>query len=156
MKKNIIIAAVLLLGLVFFIWRSQPKQVIKRQSEELISMADKISSGVGLFDFNKLESLLAPQVDFEVEEVSSERQTVGSVEVISAYQWLGDNIKKSEFKVVSIDSIQIKGDAAKVKMQVKGLLEIPEMRMMDDTYFVELAWESDDKGDWRLTELIWE
>ena len=155
MKRNIgiAVAAVLLIG--FFVWRAQPQQVVKRKSKELIGMADQVGGGVGLFDFSNLETLLDAQIEFEVEAVSRERETVGSVEVISAYQWLGENVKKSEFEISSFDSIQINGDQATVKTQVEGLLEMEDIRMLDGTYFVEFGWRKDEKGDWRLTELIW-
>ncbi len=82
MKKNIIIAAVILLVLGFFVWRAQPKQVIKRQSKALISMADNVSDGVSMLDYDKLETLLGDRSEFEIAAASREEETAVGVEVI--------------------------------------------------------------------------
>ena len=155
MKRNLIIAgaAVLLIG--YLIWRAQPEQVLKRRCDLLISMADSVAGGTGFFDLNRLEGLLADRVAVEVEQVSTERERFGQVEVITGYQWLGENVQKSSFDIIEFTSIDIQDDKATVKTRVEGMLEMPDIRMMDGEYFVEFQWKKDERDEWRLVALIW-
>lgn len=155
MKRALIIAGVVVLLLAYIVWRSQPEQVLKRRSKALIGMADQVSGGVGLFDLNRLEGLIADELRFQVDVVSGEFESASLAEVVSGYQWMGENTRKSDFKIEEFKSISIDGDRARVKCRVEGVLEMSDIRMMEGLHRVEFAWRKDKRGDWRLEELVW-
>lgn len=156
MKRNLIILAVLVIITGVLIWRSKPEQVLKRRSKDLIGMASSVSVGPGIFDLNRLKILLADEVALEIEQVSKDREVVAEAQVISAYKWLGENVKRSSFEIVEFIGIDIDGSQATIKARVGGVLEMESIRSMDGEYLVTFGWRKDARGDWVLAELIWE
>lgn len=156
MKRNLIILAVLVIITGVLIWRSQPDQVLKRRSKDLIGMASSVSVGAGIFDLNRLKILLADEVALEIEQVSNDRKVVAEAQVISAYQWLGENVKRSSFEIVEFVGIDIDGSQAIIKARVEGVIETENIRSMDGEYLVTFVWRKDARGDWVLAELILE
>ena len=156
MKRNLIILAVLVIITGVLIWRSQPEQVLKRRSKDLIGMANSVSVGPGIFDLNRLKMLLADEVALEIEQVSKDRKVVAEAQVISAYQWLGENVKRSSFEIVEFVGIDIDGSQAIIKARVEGVIETENIRSMDGEYLVTFVWRKDARGDWVLAELILE
>lgn len=156
MKRNLIILAVLVIITGVLIWRSQPEQVLKRRSKDLIGMANSVSVGPGIFDLNRLKILLADEVALEIEQVSKDRKVVAEAQVISAYQWLGENVKRSSFEIVEFVGIDIDGSQATIKARVEGVIETENIRSMDGEYLVTFVWRKDARGDWVLAELILE
>ncbi|MGB0291710.1 MAG: hypothetical protein ACPGIA_03935 [Luteolibacter sp.] len=156
MKRNLIILAVLVIITGVLIWRSQPDQVLKRRSKDLIGMANSVSVGPGIFDLNRLKILLADEVALEIEQVSKDRKVVAEAQVISAYQWLGENVKRSSFEIVEFVGIDIDGSQATIKARVEGVIETENIRSMDGEYLVTFVWRKDARGDWVLAELILE
>ena len=156
MKRNLIILAVLVIITGVLIWRSQPDQVLKRRSKDLIGMASSVSVGAGIFDLNRLKILLADEVALEIEQVSKDRKVVAEAQVISAYQWLGENVKRSSFEIVEFVGIDIDGSQATIKARVEGVIETENIRSMDGEYLVTFVWRKDARGDWVLAELILE
>lgn len=156
MKRNLIILAVLVIITGVLIWRSQPEQVLKRRSKDLIGMANSVSVGPGIFDLNRLKMLLADEVALEIEQVSKDRKVVAEAQVISAYQWLGENVKRSSFEIVEFVGIDIDGSQATIKARVEGVIETENIRSMDGEYLVTFVWRKDARGDWVLAELILE
>ena len=156
MKRNLIILAVLVIITGVLIWRSQPDQVLKRRSKDLIGMASSVSVGAGIFDLNRLKILLADEVALEIEQVSNDRKVVAEAQVISAYQWLGENVKRSSFEIVEFVGIDIDGSQATIKARVEGVIETENIRSMDGEYLVTFVWRKDARGDWVLAELILE
>lgn len=155
LKHYAIIGAVVIALIGFLIWRAQPEQVIKRRSKALIEMADQVSGGVGLFDLNRLEGLIDRELKYEVQAVSEKPGTAYVAEVVSGYHWMSENVQKSDFKIEEFTSVVIEGDTARVKMQVQSVLDMKGIRMMDGIQFVEFGWRKNDRGDWRLSEMIW-
>lgn len=155
MKRKLLIVGVLLVVISYLYWRSQPEQVIKRRSKALIEMADQASEGAGLFDIKRLEGLIGQQLKYQVDAVSSRSASTSQAEVLSAYQWMGDNTRKSEFKIEEITGLSIEGNDARLKCRVVGILEMNDIRMMEGLHLVEFGWRKDSRGDWRLVELVW-
>ena len=155
LKQYAIAGAILVLLVGFLIWRGQPEQVLKRRSKALIEMANQASSGVGIFDLNRLEGLIDQELKYQIDAVSEEGGSAYVAEVVSGYQWMGENVEKSEFEIQEFTSLQIEGDRALVKMQVQSVLEMKGIRMMDGVQFVEFTWSKNDRGDWRLSEMLW-
>ena len=155
MKRKLLIIGVLLVVMGYLYWRTQPEQVIKRRSKSLIEMADQVSEGAGLFDIKRLEGLIGHQLKYQVDAYSSQRASANQAEVLSAYQWMGDNTKKSEFKIEEITGLSIEGNDARLKCRVVGILEMNDIRMMEGLHLVEFGWCRDSKGHWRLVELVW-
>lgn len=156
MKRNLIILAVLVIITGVLIWRSQPEQVLKRRSKDLIGMANSVSVGPGVFDLNRLKILLADEVALEIEQVSKDRKVVAEAQVISAYQWLGENVNRSSFEIVEFVGIDIDGSQATIKARVGGVLEMENIRSMEGEYLVTFGWGKDARGDWVLAQLILE
>jgi len=148
----IVVVAVLLLG--YWFWRSRDQQVIKRQCKALIEMADQVDGGVGIFDVKRLEGLLADSILFEIDAVGPDAMQVNEIDVISAYQWLGGNAQKADFKITEFVSITIEKDRAFVKAKVDGILEMPDMRMLEGSHSCDFTWEKSGKGDWLLIGFV--
>lgn len=155
MKRNLMIVGVLLVLIGYLYWRTLPEQVIKRRSKALIEMADQVSEGAGLFNIKRLEGLIGQQLEYQVDAVSSQSASTSQAEVLSAYQWMGDNTKKSQFKIEDITGLSIEGDDARLKCRVVGILEMNDIRMMEGMHLVEFGWRKDARGEWRLVELVW-
>lgn len=156
MKRKLIILAILVIITGVLIWRAQPEQVLKRRSKDLIGMANSVSIGAGVFDLNRLKALLADEVALEIEQVSMDREVVAEDQVISTYQWLGENVKRSSFEILEFVGIDIHGSHATIKTRVVGVLEMENIRSMDGEYLVTFGWRKDARGDWVLADLIWE
>lgn len=156
MKRNLIILTVLVIITGVLIWRSQPDQVLKRRSKDLIGMVNSVSVGPGIFDLNRLKILLADEVALEIEQVSKDREVVTEAQVISAYQWLGENVKRSSFEIVEFVGINIDGSQAAIKARVEGVIEMENIRSMEGEYLVTFGWGKDARGDWVLAQLILE
>lgn len=155
MKRILLIVGVVVVILLYVVWRGQTEQVLKRHSKNLISLADQVGGGIGLFDVNRLEGLLAEEVTFEIEIVADEPFSAGRIEVLSAYRWLGSNVQKSDFKIAEFTNVQIDGDRATLELQVEGMLEMPDMRMLEGDHSVVLDWHKDERGDWQLERFVW-
>lgn len=155
MKRIAVISVFVVLLIAYLIWRVQPEQVLKRRCKSVIALADQASGGVGLFDVSRLEKLLGDHINFQIEVVSSEIHSANRIEALSGYQWIAENVKKSDFEIEEFTSIEIEEDKARVKSRVQAVLEMPEIRMMDGVYLVEFGWLKDEKGDWRLIEVVW-
>lgn len=154
MKRKLIMVAVLVLLLGYWVWRSREVEVIKRQCKTFISMADSVDGGVGLFNVNRLESLLAESIRFHIEAVEREPFQVGKIEVISGYQWLAKKAQKADFKIAEFKAITIAGKRAEVRTVVEGILEMPDMRMFDGSQECNFTWIKDQNGKWELSEFV--
>ena len=151
MKKVIPIVAVVLILFGWVVWRGQDKQVLKRQCKTLIAMADQVSGGIGIFDVNRLDGLLSDEVTFNIDILADEPFRAGKAEVLAAYQWLGGNVQKSKFRITEFHAVPIDDGKAEVQTRVEGMLEMPEMRMIDGAHAVDFTWEKTEDGAWKLT-----
>jgi len=70
-------------------------------------------------------------------------------DIVTGYVMLTRRIRKSRFDLHRYESIRIDGEAADVEFSVKGLVELPEIRILDGEYRMVFRWVQQD-GEWRL------
>ena len=157
MKKLIaivvLIAALIPLGM----WWFSPERVIKGQTKHLMEVLT-LSSGTGgvmrqakVFSMN---AMLAPEVTLTIPDIADANGTFDKQEMESAFSWICQNAKKSEFRVTEFTDVAIDGDRAKVSFTAEGFLELGVGRPADGKFDVTIHWKKAGDG-WRYDAVSW-
>jgi ketosteroid isomerase-like protein len=102
-----------------------------------------------------LNALLASQVELENPEIQEANGSFERAELESAFSWLCNQARQTRFEAGKFHSVSVSGDAAKVKLSLTGLVELPTYRPADGTYEVTFDWQKEEDG-WRLSRAVWQ
>lgn len=156
MKKlpiAIIAAAVLIpLGM----WWFSPEQVVKRRTKHLMEVLS-MSEGAGPLRQGKvfsMNAMLAPEVTLTIPDIADANGTFDKQEIESAFSWICQNAKKSDFRITEFRGIEIAGETAKVGFITEGFLELGAGRPADGTFDVTIRWVKGGDG-WRYDTVTW-
>jgi hypothetical protein len=157
MKRLVIFAVGMVAAVAFGIWWFSPVQVLKRRTESLLTTLT-LDSGTGKAGRQmvaySLNSLLASQVELENPEIEDANGSFERAELESAFSWLCNQARQTRFEAGKFHSVNVNGDAAKVKLSLTGLVELPTYRPADGTYDVTFDWQKEEDG-WRLRRAVW-
>ncbi len=158
MKRYLIpLAALVMLGL-FGLWWYSPTQVIKRRTANLLSTLTldkgegKTTRHLGAYSLN---GLLADTVELETPTINEANGSFEREELESAFSWLCDQAKRTNFEMKEFREIKFAGDKATVKLVLTGLVELPTYRPADGNYQVTFGWVKGKDG-WRLERAVWD
>lgn len=153
MKKTAIILVVALVLVAALFWWFSPAQMLKRRTASLIELMNLSGAGEArVMEVNALSGLLAEDVVMELSFRTGLDPVVQRDDIVSGYVMLSRRVRKSRFELLRYESIRIDGDAADVEFTMKGLVELPEIRILDGEYRMVFHWLQQD-GDWRLSGL---
>lgn len=157
MKKLLIILAALVVLIPLGIWWFSPEQVLMRRTKHLMEVVS-LSEGTGgalrqakVFSMN---AMLAPEVVMETPEISDANGVFDKQEVESAFSWICQNAKSSNFKVTGFQKVEVDEDRANVRVTVEGYMELPVYRPADGAFEVSIDWVKGGDG-WRFEKVIW-
>lgn len=157
MKRLVIFAVGMVAAVAFGIWWFSPVQVLKRRTESLLTTLT-LDSGTGKAGRQmaaySLNSLLASQVELENPEIEDANGSFERAELESVFSWLCNQARQTRFEAGKFHSVNVNGDAAKVKLSLTGLVELPTYRPADGTYEVTFDWQKEEDG-WRLRRAVW-
>ena len=158
MKRFAILAVSLAVAVIFGGWWFSPTQVLKRRTESLLATLT-LDSGTGKAGRQmaaySLNALLASQVELENPEIQEANGNFERAELESAFSWLCNQARQTRFEAGKFHSVSVSGDAAKVKLSLTGLVELPTYRPADGTYEVTFDWQKEEDG-WRLSRAVWQ
>jgi hypothetical protein len=157
MKKLLILLAAAVILIPLGKWWFSPEQVIRRKTEHLMEVLT-LSSGTGgpmrqakVFSMN---AMLAPEVTLTIPDIADANGTFDKQEMESAFSWICQNAKKSEFRVTEFTDVAIDGDRAKVRFTAEGFLELGVGRPADGKFDVTIHWIKAGDG-WRYDAVTW-
>ncbi len=158
-KKTVIISlcALLLLLIPFSMWWFSEERTIKRRSEHLMDVLTISADTKGIFRQVKVFSIngvIAPQIEIESATIAKANGSFRKDQIESAFSWICNNAKESEFEITEFNKIEIEGNRATVRATVKGFMVIKSDRVIDGFSDVTLHWEKID-GSWVLMKMIW-
>ena len=158
MKRLVIFAVGMVAAVAFGIWWFSPVQVLKRRTGSLLATLT-LDSGTGKAGRQmaaySLNALLASQVELENPEIQEANGSFERAELESAFSWLCNQARQTRFEAGKFHSVSVSGDAAKVKLSLTGLVELPTYRPADGTYEVTFDWQKEEDG-WRLSRAVWQ
>ena len=158
MKRFAIPVAFLIGVAIFCLWWYSPTQVLQRRTSSLLSTLTmaagdgKANRHMGAYSLN---GLLAPQVELETPTIDEANGSFEREELESAFTWLCDQAKQTQFKMEKLRGITISGDRAQVKVLLTGVVELPTFRPADGKYDVTFDWVKGKDG-WRLARAVWD
>ena len=157
MKKLSFIAAALLVSIPLGMWWFSPAQVVKRKTEHLMAVMS-ISDGTGrplrqakVFSMN---GMLAPQVRLGIPDIAEANGTFDRQEMESAFSWICQNAKRSDFRITGFRNLDITDDGAEVRFFAEGFLELSAGRPADGKFDVTIRWVKGGDG-WRYDKVVW-
>ncbi len=158
MKRFASLAVSLAVAVIFGVWWFSPTQVLKRRTESLLATLT-LDSGTGKAGRQmaaySLNALLASQVELENPEIQEANGSFERAELESAFSWLCNQARQTRFEAGKFHSVSVSGDAAKVRLSLTGLVELPTYRPADGTYEVTFDWQKEEDG-WRLSRAVWQ
>jgi hypothetical protein len=157
MKKLLIllVAAVILIPL--GMWWFSPDQVIRRKTEhlmEVLTLSSRTGGPMRQAKVFSMNAMLAPEVTLTIPDIADANGTFDKQEMESAFSWICQNAKKSEFRVTEFTDVAIDGDRAKVSFTAEGFLELGVGRPADGEFDVTIHWKKAGDG-WRYDAVIW-
>lgn len=156
MKRIFVIAAAVLVLGGFFIWWLSPAQVLKRQTEKLLSaltLAEGRNKAMGQMGVYSLNSMIMQQLELE----SPTEQANGTFDretVESGFSYLSSQAEFTKFDVREFQSVSVEGDRATVTALIEGVVALSNFRPVDGLYRVTLDWNREEDG-WRLSKAKW-
>jgi hypothetical protein len=158
MKRFASLAVSLAVAVIFGVWWFSPTQVLKRRTESLLATLT-LDSGTGKAGRQmaaySLNALLASQVELENPDIHEANGSFERAELESAFSWLCNQARQTRFEAGKFHAVSVSGDAAKVKLSLTGLVELPTYRPADGTYEVTFDWQKEEDG-WRLSRAVWQ
>jgi hypothetical protein len=145
-----------LLGAFLFWWFS-PVQIIKRKTKNLLeTLTLQASTGtatrqLGVYSLN---ALLADEVTLESTAIREANGSFERSEMESAYSWLCQQAKHTQFDLISFHSVTVSNQSAEVAFSLQAVVELPAYRPADGPYEVIFRWQHDDDG-WKLASATW-
>lgn len=157
MKKLIAIAIAAVILIPLGMWWFSSEQVIKRRTNhlmEVLSMSEGARGPLRQAKVYSMNAMLAPEVTLTIPGVAEANGTFDKQEMESAFSWICQNAKKSEFRVREFRDIEIEGDSATVRFVAEGFLELPALRPADGSFEVTIHWKKGGDG-WRYDAITW-
>ena len=158
MKKLLTLAAAAVILIPLGIWWFSPEQVIKRRTTHLMDVLTMAEGSGGPLRQGKVYSMngmLAPQVTLTIPDVADANGTFDKQEMESAFSWICQNTKQSDFRITEFQEIETEGETAKVRFTVKGFIELRAGgRPADGTFDVTIDWRKGGDG-WRYDAVTW-
>ncbi|MFD2256331.1 hypothetical protein ACFSSA_06570 [Luteolibacter algae] len=158
-RPRIIIAAVLLLILVpTGMWWFSPEQVIMRRTKhlmEVLTLSEGIGGPLRQAKVYSMNGMLAPEVEMITPDISEANGTFDKQEIESAFSWICQNAKRSNFRITEYRDVEIEGERARVRVFVEGYIEIGATRPADGYFEVVIHWVKGGDG-WRFEKVIWQ
>ena len=157
MKKLIIVVVAAVILIPLGMWWFSPEQVIKRRTEHLmdvLTMSDGSGGPMRQAKVFSMNGMLAPDVTLTIPEIADANGTFEKQEMESAFSWICQNAKKSDFRITEFREIEINGDSAKVRFIAEGFLELPMGRPADGSFDVTIHWKKGGDG-WRYDAVTW-
>ncbi|QTN33473.1 hypothetical protein HZ994_14485 [Akkermansiaceae bacterium] len=159
MKKFLIAAVVAVLMLIpLGMWWFSPEQVIMRRTShlmEVISMSDGSGGPMRQAKVFSMNAMLAPEVELEIPDIPDANGSFDKEEMESAFSWICQNAKRSDFRVTAFREVIVDGGAARVAFDAEGFLELGSGRPADGSFDVTIHWVKGGDG-WRFHKLRWE
>lgn len=150
MKRVVFILVVGLILIATLFWWFSPTQMLKRKTASLMGLMNLSGTGEArVMEVNAFRGLLADNVEMELSFRTGLDPVLGRDDIVSGYVMLSRRVQKSRFELLRYESVQIDGDAADVAFIMKGLVELPEIRILDGEYRMVFHW-LEQEGDWRL------
>jgi hypothetical protein len=158
MKKLLIFAAAAVILIPLAMWWFSPENVIKRRTEHLMAVLTMTEGTGGPLRQGKVYSMngmLAPQVALAIPDVAEANGTFDKQEMESAFSWICQHTKQSDFRVTEFHEIETDGETAKVRFTVEGFIELRAgRRPADGTFDVTIRWKKGGDG-WRYDAVTW-
>lgn len=145
-----------LLGAFLFWWFS-PVQVIKRKTKtllETLTLQESTSTATRQLGVYPLNALLAQDVELESTAIREANGSFARSEMESAYSWLCQQAKFTQFELISFHAVEVGTDTATASFSLSAVVELPAYRPADGNYEVIFQWQKDDQG-WRLVSAKW-
>lgn len=139
-------------------WWFSPEQVIKRRTKHLmgvLSISESSAEPLRQAKVFSMNALLADDVTLDIPGTSEANGTFDKQLMESAFSWICQNAKSSEFHVNEFQSIVIDGDSATVEVLVEGYMELLRLRPVDGLHRVTVVWEKGGDG-WRFNRVDWD
>ena len=156
MKRNLPIAAAVVVIGGFLFWYLSTEQVLKRRTEKLLSVLtfeekrSMMGSQMGSYSLNALVAK-----ELVLESPSSEANgNFGRDQIESGFAWLGGQAKFTQFEVKEFQAVTVNGNLATVEALIDGVVALSEYRPVDGLYQVTLDWQKEDDG-WKLAKAKW-
>ena len=157
MKKLIILAAAAVILIPIGMWWFSPEQVIKRRTNhlmEVLSMSEGAGGPLRQAKVFSMNAMLAPEVELTIPDIADANGTFEKEELESAFSWICQNAKRSDFRITEIRSLVINGDEAEVRFIAEGFLELAASRPADGSFDVTIRWKKGGDG-WRYHAVTW-
>lgn len=157
MKKLWIIAAVALVLIPLGMWWFNTENVIKRRTNylmEVMSISDGTSRPFRQAKVYSMNAMLADEVTLQIPDVADANGTFDKPQMESAFSWICQNAKESDFRVTDFREIVITGEKAKVRFFVEGFLDLGSRRPADGSFDVTIHWVKSGDG-WRCDTVVW-
>lgn len=158
MRPRLIIALVLLIAIAgYAAWWFSPTQVVTRKTHQLLETIS-LEAGSGLAPRQMrsmtLEKLLAKQVQLAVATEEDLDGKHSRSDLLSMYSALCNSTKVSEFKVVTIDTLDASAGRAEVKLLISAHVEMTgDGKPFDGNYPTRLVWQKSADDGWQLSEV---
>lgn len=158
MKRIAPVIVVIVIALAAAIWWFSPQQVVKRRTATLLRTltlepgTGKASRQMGVYSLN---ALLAKEVTLENPAIQEANGTFDREELGSAFSWICEQARRTQFDLHSIESITVIGNQADLSFTLNALAEMPDYRPADGEYNVRFRWIRDDQEGWRLSRAQW-
>ena len=139
MKRLTISLLILALLSGFCLWWFSSTQVVKRKTLSLLetlTMASDEGKAKRHMGSYSLNSLLAPQIEFETPTIDQANGSFERDEIDAAFSWLCEQAKQTRFEMKKWQDISIQGEKATVKFDLTGVVELPTYRPADGDYRV--------------------
>ena len=157
MKKLILLAIAAVILIPLGMWWFSSEQVIKRRTNhlmEVLSMSEGAGGPLRQAKVFSMNAMLSPEVTLTIPGVAEANGTFDKQEMESAFSWICQNARKSEFSVREFRDIEIEGDSATVRFVAEGFLELPALRPADGSFEVTIHWKKGGDG-WRYDAINW-
>lgn len=138
-------------------WWFSPAEVVKRRTKTLLrTLTLEAGSGVagrqmGTYSLN---ALLAPEIRLENATIPQANGAFSREEVESAFSWLCNQAKQTDFRVDSFRQVRVEQETAEVDVRIFGMVELPNYRPADGFHDAVFQWKRFPDG-WRLASAHW-
>lgn len=157
MKKLIILAAAAVILIPLGMWWFSTEQVIKRRTNhlmEVLSMSEGAGGPLRQAKVYSMNAMLAPEVTLTIPDIDDANGSFDKQEMESAFSWICQNAKQSDFRITEFQGIDIDGEIAKVRFIAEGFLELGASRPADGAFDVTIRWKKAGDG-WRYDAVTW-
>jgi len=156
MKKLIPAAAAVIL-IPLGMWWFSAEQVIKRRTNhlmEVLSMSEGAGGPLRQAKVYSMNAMLAPEVTLTIPDIDDANGSFDKHEMESAFSWICQNAKQSDFRITEFQGIDIDGEIAKVRFIAEGFLDLGASRPADGSFDVTIHWKKSGDG-WRYDAVTW-